>query len=135
MSNGQYLYTDSGTGLRFNTTNSIDRFWHYNGTKFWQFKSTSSDGFTDTSSEYKYYLTLSNGNFTDNHVTSPSIEDSDIPAIYLFVEDTGDNESLFLKQNGSWTPVIHLYHKENGSWIEKNLSYLSDNNITQLIQG
>ena len=60
MSNGQYLYCNNANGLTFYTTSSIDRFWHYNGTKFWQFKNTASDGYTDTSSEYKYYLTVSN---------------------------------------------------------------------------
>ena len=86
----QYLYCDNSTGFRMNSPATLDRFWHWQDNKFWQFKSTSSNGYTDESSEYKYYLTLNaSNNFTDNHVTSPSIADTDIPAIYLFKEFNG----------------------------------------------
>lgn len=117
MNDGKYLYCDNANGLRLYSTGSIDRFWHYNGTKFWQFKNTSSDGYTDTSSEYKYYLTVSNGNFTDNHVTSTSIADSTIPAIYLFQEDTGDTDAIYFKNNGAWVEASAVYKKINGSWV------------------
>ena len=82
--NGKYLYCDNSSGLRMNAPSTLDRFWHYKENKFWQFKNTASDGYEDTSSEYKYYLTWNNGNATDNHVTTTSIKDSDIPFIYLF---------------------------------------------------
>lgn len=120
VSNGKYLYSDNSSGLRFETTSSLNRFWHYNGTKFWQFKSTTSDGYTDTSTEYKYYLTVSNGNFTDNHVTSPSIENSTLPEIYLFTEDTGDTDTMYVKLNGAWVPCTAVYKKVNGSWVEQS---------------
>lgn len=81
---GKYLYCDNSNGLRMNAPATLNRFWHYRDNKFWQFKSTSSDGYSDESTEYKYYLTWSNGNATDNHVTSPSIEESDIPLVYIF---------------------------------------------------
>lgn len=83
---GKYLYSDNSNGLRMNAPATLDRFWHYRDNKFWQFKSTTSDGYSDTSTEYKYYLTWSSGNATDNHVTSPSIEESDIPLVYLFCD-------------------------------------------------
>ena len=117
--NGKYIYCDNSSGLRFQSTSSLDRFWHYNNTKFWQFKSSSSDGYSDSSSEYKYYLTVSNGNFTDNHVSTTSIEDSTIPAIYLWTPDTGSTEALYFKNNGSWVEATHVYKKVNGSWVEQ----------------
>jgi len=120
VSDGKYLYSDNSSGLRFETTSSLNRFWHYNGTKFWQFKSTSSDGYSDTSSEYKYYLTLSGTNFTDNHVSTTSIENSTLPAIYLFTEDTGDTDTLYFKNNGSWVEVVSAYKKVSGSWVEQS---------------
>lgn len=124
-SDNKYLYTDNSTGLRMNAPTTLDRFWHYRNNKFWQFKNTSSDGYSDTSSEYKYYLELnSSNNFTDNHVTSPSIEDSTLPLIYIFVEDdgSGDEPTLLLKQNGSWVSVSKVYLKVNGSWVEQSSS-------------
>ena len=120
-SNGNYLYCDNSSGLRFQSTGSLDRFWHYNNHKFWQFKNTSSDGYDDTSSEYKYYLEVnSSHNFTDNHVTTTSIEDSNLPAIYLFELASGTSDSLFFKQNGSWIEATKAYKKVNGSWVEQS---------------
>lgn len=117
--NGQYLYSDNASGLRMNTVSTLDRFWHWNNNKFWQFKSTSSDGYTDTSSEYKYYLTLSGTDFTDNHVSTTSIESSNIPSIYLFEEDTGSTDTVYVKINGSWVQASTVYKKINGSWVEQ----------------
>ena len=116
--NGKYLYTDSNTGLRMNTVTTLDRFWHYSETKFWQFKSSSSNGYTDTSSEYKYYLTWSNGDATDSHVSTTSIESSNIPATYLFEEYTPSDTELYVKLNGSWAQISRAYKKVNGSWQE-----------------
>lgn len=122
-SDNKYLYTDNATGLRMNAPTTLDRFWHYRNNKFWQFKNTSSDGYSDTSTEYKYYLELNaSNNFTDNHVTSPSIEDSTLPAIYIFKEDDGSSETLYIKENGSWTQFSKVYKKVNGSWIEQSSS-------------
>ena len=118
----KYLYTDNSTGLRTNAPTTLDRFWHYRDNKFWQFKSTTSDGYIDTSSEYKYYLELnSSNNYTDNHVSTTSIEDSTIPAIYIFVEDdgSGDEPKFYVKNNGTWTQVSKIYKKVNGSWVEQ----------------
>lgn len=114
---GRYLYCDNASGLRMNTPATLDRFWHYRDNKFWQFKSTTSDGYTDTSTEYKYYLEISNGNFTDNHVTSPSIEESTLPLIYIFKEDTGESDTIYFKNNGSWVEAVNTYKKVNGSWV------------------
>lgn len=82
----KYLYCDNSNGLRMNAPTTLDRFWHFRDNKFWQFKSTAADGYTDASTEYKYYLQWSGGNATDNHVTSPSIEDSNIPLVYIFTD-------------------------------------------------
>lgn len=121
MSDNKYLYTDSSTGLRLNSPTTLDRFWHYQDNKFWQFKSTSDNGYTDTSSEYKYYLTLnSSNNYTDNHVTSPSIEDTSIPAMYIYVEDDGssqEQDTAYFKVNGTWRQVSQIYKKINGTWV------------------
>lgn len=124
-SDSKYLFTNNANGLVMSTTSSLDRFWHYRNNKFWQFKSTTADGYSDTSTEYKYYLKLNaSNNFTDDHVTSPSIEDSTLPLIYIFVEDdgSGDEPTLLLKQNGSWVSVSKVYLKVNGSWVEQNSS-------------
>ena len=117
-SDNKYLFTNNANGLVMNAPSSLDRFWHYRNNKFWQFKSTSNDGYTDTSSEYKYYLELNaSNNFTDNHVTSPSIADSSLPPIYIFEEDTGtDTDTLYCKINGVWAEVVP-YKKVNGSWV------------------
>ena len=117
----KYLYSDSGTGLRMEETTTLNRFWHYNGTdhKFWQFKSTTTDGYTDTSSEYKYYLELSNGNYTDNHVTSPSIQDTSIPLMYIFAESSGVTDTAYVKVNGSWVAATAVYKKVSGSWVQQ----------------
>lgn len=119
--NGQYLYCDNSNGLRMYTPSTLDRFWHFNTNKFWQFKSSSSDGYTDTSSEYKYYLTLnSSNNFTDNHVTTTSIANSTIPAIYIFEEYTPSTETAYIKLNGTWTTASKVYKKVSGSWVEQS---------------
>lgn len=124
-SDNKYLYTDNSTGLRMNAPTTLDRFWHYQNEKFWQFKSTSSNGYTDTSSEYKYYLSLnSSNNFTDNHVSTTSIESSTLPAIYIYVEDDGSTseESIYIKKNGSWVQCSKVYKKISGSWVEQDAS-------------
>lgn len=82
----KFLYCDNASGLRMNAPATLDRFWHYRDGKFWQFKSSTSDGYSDASSEYKYYLTWNNGNATDSHVDTTSIEDSNIPLVYIFTD-------------------------------------------------
>ena len=114
--NGQYLYCDNANGLRMNSPATLDRFWHYQDNKFWQFKSTASNGYTDTSSEYKYYLTWSNGNATDSHVDTAGIANSSIPATYIFEEYTPSSADMYVKRNGSWVQVQAAYRKVNGSW-------------------
>lgn len=44
------------------------------------------------------------------------------------------NDCLYLKLNNTWTEVTTLWVKEKGVWVEGNLSYLSDNNITNLMK-
>lgn len=119
MNNGNYLYTDSGTGLRmYDSTPTAQKHWHYVNEQniLWQFKdSNGTNGYEDTSSEYKYYLNWdSSGNFTDEHITSPSISESTLPAIYLFEPD--DGPSMHIKSNGSWVQVLNVYQKINGTW-------------------
>ena len=104
-----------------NTVATLDRFWHYYDHKFWQFKSTSSNGYSDTSSEYKYYLTWSNGNATDSHVDTAGIENSNIPATYLFEEYTPSDTELYVKLNGSWVQVAAAYKKQNGTWTQVDI--------------
>lgn len=82
----QYLYCDNAIGLRMNAPATLDRFWHFKNNKFWQFKSTASDGYSDTSSEYKYYLTWNTNGATDSHVDTAGIENSNIPLTYIFTE-------------------------------------------------
>lgn len=119
-SSNKYIYTDNSTGLRFYAPTTLDRFWHYNGTKFWQFKSSSSDGYSDTSSEYKYYLEVnSSNNFTDNHVSTTSIENSTLPAIYLFIPASQATEALYYKNGSSWVQVTKAYKKISGAWVEQ----------------
>ena len=118
---GKYLYCDNSSGLRMNTVTTLDRFWHYIDNKFWQFKSTSSNGYTDTSSEYKYYLTWSNGNATDSHVDTAGIANSNIPLTYLYTEYTPTDTELYVKRNGSWVQVSRAFKKQNGSWVECEL--------------
>lgn len=133
--NNKYLYSDNSTGLRMNAPATLDRFWHYKDNKFWQFKSTTSDGYTDTSTEYKYYLTWTNGNATDSHVTSPSIEDTDIPATYIWKEDDGSSDTVYYKNNGSWVAATAVYKKINGSWVlQADLSSVFDAN-TNYVKG
>ena len=98
---GQYLYAASTPGLSMTdnaTISSSDnnaKSWHYKGDSknlLWFFKDTSSqDGYTDTSSTYRYYLDYSAGEyFTDAHVeSSSSLSNTETPAVYLFVEDDG----------------------------------------------
>lgn len=113
---GKYLYSDNSSGLRMNTVSTLDRWWHYVDNKFWQFKNSSSNGYSDTSSEYKYYLTWSNGNATDSHVSTTSIEDSNIPLTYLYEEYVPSSEELYVKKSGSWVQVTAAYRKVNGTW-------------------
>lgn len=133
--NNKYLYSNNSTGLQMNAPATLDRFWHYRDNKFWQFKSTTSDGYTDTSTEYKYYLTWSNGNATDNHVTSPSIQDTDIPLTYIWKEDDGTSDGIYYKNNNSWVTATKIYKKINGSWVQQtDLTSVFDSN-TNYVKG
>lgn len=124
--NSKYLYSDSSNHLRVDswTSSMASKHWHYKGESkhlLWFFKdSAGNDGYEDTSGTYKYYLEVNgSGNFTDNHVTSPSLADTTTPAIYIYTKDTGQTETLLLKSSGSWgTQVIKVYQKTSGSWVE-----------------
>ena len=115
--NGQYLYSDNANGLRMYTSPN-NKHWHYvsSGNKLWMFRG-DNNGYTDTTSEYKYYLNMSGSNFTDAHVTTTSIEDSTLPPMHLFVEDTGGTETLYYKDNGAWVAATAVYKKISGSWV------------------
>ena len=139
INNNQYIYSDSSTGLRMYTSASMNRFWHYEDNKFWLFKSTSTNGYTDTSSEYKYYLEWDNsGNFTDNHLTSPSVQDTTIPTIYLFVKDDGTVEPTLSFKSGSttWTTVIKVWVKTGAStWTQQSSVSNVFDSTTNYIKG
>ena len=91
---GNYLYTASSGGLRISneqtSSGNTGKFWHYKAEEnlLWFFKDTSSsDGYTDTSNTYKYYLEMSSGTFTSSYASTTSLANTATPAIYLFVED------------------------------------------------
>ena len=117
----------------FTLTSSADsKHWHYKAdgkNLLWFFKdSDGNDGYTDTSGTYKYYLTLSSGNFTDAHVTSPSLEDTTTPEIFIFTQAPAATDVLYFKDNNTWVTVIKPYKKVSGSWVEQtNLSTVYDN--------
>ena len=91
---GNYLYADSSNGLRLvdsstqTSSSNNTKVWHYKADSknlLWFFKDTSSsDGYTDTSSTYKYYLDYDNGNFKDAYVSTTSLANTTTDAIYLF---------------------------------------------------
>lgn len=93
-SGGGYLYSDNASGLRIYTSPN-SKHWHYtsDGNKLWMFRGTTN-GYTDATSEFKYYLVVSGGNFTDNHVTTTSIENSNLPPMYLFIEAGGNPPTI-----------------------------------------
>lgn len=129
VNNGNYLFANNANGLVVRSNESTDRFWHYRDTKFWLFAGTDTDGYSHSTTGYKYYLTQTGNNFTDAHTETTSIEDLSIPAMYIFTEDTGSTEQLHLKVNGSWTPVSKVFKKINGSWVEQtDLSTVFDTN-------
>lgn len=124
LKNGtSYLYCDSSNHLRMDTART-PRYWHYKAdgkNLLWFFNGTNNQyGYTDTSSTYKYYLNCSSsGDFTDSYVSTTSLENSTTPAIYIFVEDDGSDETMYLKVSGSWVQVNKIYKKVNGSWVEQ----------------
>lgn len=134
--NGQYLYSDNASGLRMYTSPN-SKHWHYaaSGNKLWMFRGTTN-GYTDATSEFKYYLEVSGGNFTDNHVTTTSIEDSTIPAMYLFVEDTGGpTEVMWVKVNGSYVAGSKVWKKVSGAWVEQSdLTQVFDPNVNYIFE-
>ena len=128
MNSSLFLYSDSSNGLRLYTKSPMDRFWHYKDGKLWLFKSSTTNGYTDTSSEYKYYLSCdSSGNFTDNHLTSPSVQDTEIPNMYLFIKYEGVSLPIRVKQNGQWVTASKLFVKQNGSWTQSTTIKVKNN--------
>ena len=137
--NSQYLYSDSSSGLRMYTwtSSAAGKHWHYkadNKHLLWFFKDGSNnDGYTDTSSTYKYYLTCSNGVFTDAHVSTTSLENTNTPVIYLFTEAPASTNAIFFKNSGSWTEATAVYKKVSGSWVLQNdLTSVFDSNTNYL---
>ena len=99
LKNGsQYLYADSSNGLRLvdsstqTSSSNNAKSWHYKADGkdlLWFFKDGSTDGYTDTSQTYKYYLECSSGNFTDNHVSTTSLSNSsNLPKMYIYTKVT-----------------------------------------------
>lgn len=122
-----YLYTDSSNRLRMATWTSsmAGKHWHYKAdgkNLLWFFKDNGTNlGYTDTSSTYKYYLSCTNGDYTDLYVSTTSLENTNTPPLYLFVKDTGDKK-VYLKTGGTWTQCSKLYLKVSGSWVEQSPS-------------
>lgn len=115
-----YIYSDSSNGLRMDTART-PRYWHYKSGQniLWFYNGTNDEyGYRDTSGTYKYYLEVSNGNFTDGFVTSPSIADSSLPEIFIFVKYEGTSMPLRVKQNGSWVTPSKVLVKQSGTWHE-----------------
>jgi len=126
LKNGsQYLYTDSSSGLRmFTLTSSADnKHWHYKAdgkNLLWFFKdSADNTGYTDTSSTYKYYLTCTNGDYTDAYVSTTNLENTNTPEIFIFTKYDASTK-MYLKVNGSWVQASKVYKKVNGSWVQQN---------------
>lgn len=72
----------------------------------------------------------------DNPVVSYLYQLSNIQAAHtLLIIGVSQNEALYVKLSGTWTSVSKIYRKENDSWVEKPITYLSDENIRQLIKG
>lgn len=132
--NSVYLYIASSTGLIMNSTTTVDRYWHQNGTKLWQCKPSIGNGYTDDTSEFKNYLVWDSNNnrFDDAHLsgsgTDQVVETTTImPPMYLYTLDTGSNQTVYLKVNGNWVACSKVYKKVNGSWVEQSdLSNLFD---------
>ncbi len=95
MTGSDYLYTDSSSRLRIAsyTSSMAGKHWHYKGENkclLWFFKDgTDNDGYTDTSSTYKYYLSCSSGTWTDLYVSTTSLAETTTPEVYLWVESDG----------------------------------------------
>ena len=124
MAGSNYLYSDSSNHLRIASyTSSMDgKHWHYkadNKNLLWFFKDgTDNDGYTDTSSTYKYYLECDNsGNWADLHVSTTSLENTNTPAVYLFTERQQPSQTAYIKVNGSWVEATAVYKKISGSWV------------------
>lgn len=124
-----YIYSDSSNGLRMDTART-PRYWHYRSGQhiLWFYNGTNNDyGYNDTSGTYKYYLEVSNGNFTDGFVTSPSIADSTLPEMFIFVKYEGASLPIRVKQNGEWVTASKLFVKQNGSWIQSTTIKVKNN--------
>ena len=72
----------------------------------------------------------------DNPVVSYTYQLSNIQAAHnLLVMSISLTQVLYLNDSGSWIEVNSIYRKENGAWVEKSITYLSDENIRNLIKG
>ena len=153
MNGTQYLYADSSNGLRMvasSTQTSSDnqaKSWHYKGdgkNVLWFFKDTSSsDGYTDTSSTYKYYIDYSNGNFMDSHVSTTSLANSDTQAIYLYTEVTEqiDVQSITLtpstlNMTAGETANLTVSYTPANATLNKTITWSSSNsNVASVANG
>lgn len=73
----------------------------------------------------------------NNPAVSYTYQINNIQTTHALVFNTVNvsTDKIYIKQNGAWVSFDNLYVKINGVWVQQSLSYLSDNNITQLIQG
>lgn len=129
LKNGtQYLYTDSSSRLRMSgwTSSMASKHWHYKADSknlLWFFKdSTGNTGYTDTSSTYKYYLTITNGVFTDAYVSTTSLENTTTPAVFLFKKASAAPTLYFKSGSTTWTGVIKAWVKTSSTtWTEQTV--------------
>lgn len=68
----------------------------------------------------------------NNAVVSYSYSLSNIQATHNLVITCVPSNILYIKQNGSWIEVTHVYLKIDGRWVEQDITYFTDNNITSI---
>jgi len=70
-----------------------------------------------------------------NTIVSYMYRLTNITATHNLVITCETSNTLYIKQNGEWITVSHIYKKVDGRWVEQDITYLSDNNLKYLRQG
>ena len=79
--------------------------------------------------QIKCYIEYIRSNRTDNAQRYINLYGAHIKVTY-------EEPVFYIKDENGWTHKANeLYRKENGVWVQKNMFYLEDNNIQQLIIG
>ncbi len=71
----------------------------------------------------------------NNAVVSYSYALTNITATHNLNIICEPSNELFWKSNGAWIKVTKIYYKENGDWREKDITFLSDQNLQNFVQG